>query len=56
MPVVLLFTLFAEPRVGKAQAKRLEDVRNRRKCRHIYSLLAGMAAITWSPSLLMQQP
>ena len=55
MPVVLLFTLFAEPRIGKPQTKRLEeDVRSHRDCRHIYPLLAGMAAKTWSLSLLMQ--
>ena len=38
MPIVLLFTLcslFAEPRVGKAQAKRLEeDARSHRNRRH----------------------
>ena len=48
-PVVLLFTpftLFVEPRVGKAQANRLEeDLRSRRSCRHVYSLLPGAAAI-----------
>ena len=48
-PVVSLFTLstlFAEPRVGKVQAKRLEgDLRRHRNCRHIYSLLAGIATI-----------
>ena len=45
-PVVLLFLLFAEPRVGKAQAKRLErDSRSHRNCRHIYSLLVDAAAI-----------
>ena len=45
-PVVLLFTLFAELRVGKARAKRLEeDTRNHRNCRHIYFLLADLAAI-----------
>ena len=48
-PVVLLFipfTLFVEPRVGKAQAKRLEeDLRSCRSCRHVYSLLPGVAAI-----------
>ena len=46
MPVVLLITLFTEPRVGQAQAKRLEgDSRSRRSCRHIYSLLADTAAV-----------
>ena len=41
MPIVLLFTLLAEPRVGKTRAKRLEeDSRNRRNFRHAYSLLA----------------
>ena len=48
-PVVSLFTLptrFAEPRVGKVQAKRLEgESRSHRNCRHIYSLLAGVATI-----------
>ena len=50
MPIVLLFTLFslfAEPREGKAQAKRLEeDAKSHRNCRHVYSLLAGRVAIT----------
>ena len=59
MPIVLLFmlsTLFAEPRVGKVQTKRLEGVlRSHRNCRHIYSLLAGMAARTQPLSCLMQQ-
>ena len=56
-PVVSLFTLFAEPTVGKVQARKLEgDVRSRRICRHIYSLLAGMAAITQPLSCLVQQP
>ena len=39
MPVVLLFTLFplfAEPRIGKARA---------RKCRYGYSLLVDAAAV-----------
>ena len=48
-PIVLHFTLvtlFAEPRLGKTQAKRLEeDARSHRNCEHISSLLAGMAAI-----------
>ena len=56
-PVVSLFTLFAEPRVGKAQAKKLEgDARSHRNCRHIYSVLAGMAAMTQPLSWMMQQP
>ena len=38
---ISLCVLFAEPRVGKAQAKRQEKgSRSRRNCRHIYSLLA----------------
>ena len=49
MPIVMLFTLstpFAETRVGKARAKRLDgDSRSRWNCRHIYSLLADTAAI-----------
>ena len=48
-PAVLLFTLltlFAEPRVGKAQTKRLEeDSRSHKNCRYVYSLLADAAAI-----------
>ena len=48
--IVLLFTLFTlstEPGVGKARVKRLEeDSRCCKSSRHIYSLLAGMAAIT----------
>ena len=45
-PIVLLFTLFAEPRVRKAGAERLEgNSRSCRNCRHVYSLLAGTAAI-----------
>ena len=39
-PNVLLFTLFSlfdEPREGKAQAKRLEeDERSHRNCRHVF--------------------
>ena len=58
--IVLVFTLFAlftEPRVGKARAKSLEeDARICRKCRHIYSLLAGVVAITQPLSWLTQQP
>ena len=46
---VLLLTLcalFVEPCVAKALAKRLEeDVSIHRNCRHIYSLLAGAAAV-----------
>ena len=42
MPVVLLFTLFTEPRVGQAQAKRLEG--------------AVGAADTFILSWLTQQP
>ena len=49
MPIVLLFTLstlFAESRVGKVRARRLEeDTRSLRNCRHVYSLLADTAAI-----------
>ena len=41
-------TLFAEPKVDKALAKRPEkkNTRSHRNCRHVYSLLSGMAAIT----------
>ena len=47
VPVVSLFTLFTESRVRKACAKKLEgDLRSRRNCRHIYSLLADTAAMT----------
>ena len=49
MPVVLLFTLstlFAEPGVGKGQAKRLEeDLRSNGNCRHVYSFLADPTAV-----------
>ena len=46
MPIVLLFTLLAEPRVGKAQVKSLEkELRSHRNCRHVYFLLADAAAI-----------
>ena len=39
-------TLFAEPRGGKAQAKRLEeDLRSYRNCKYFYCLLADAAAI-----------
>ena len=56
-PIALLFmlsALFAEPRVGKAWAKRLEeDSRGLRNCRHIYPLPADTAAITtYSVALL----
>lgn len=35
-----------EPRVGKVQAKRLEeDAKSCRSCRHAYPLLAGTAAV-----------
>ena len=49
-------SLSAEPRVGKAQAKRLErDVRRCRNCRNV-SLLAGAAAVSQlSPLWLTQQ-
>ena len=41
---ISLCKLLVEPRIGKAQAKRVEeDARSRRNCRHIYSLLAGAA-------------
>ena len=44
---ISLFTLFTEPRVGKAPAKSLEeDSRSCRIFRHVYSLLAYTAAIT----------
>ena len=58
-PAVLLFTLcalFAEPRVGKELAKRLQgDSRNNSNCRRVHSLLGGMAAITQSPSWRKQE-
>ena len=39
---ILLFILFAEPKVGKVWAGKLEEnSRSRRNCRHIYSLMAG---------------
>ena len=48
-PVVSLFTLsalFAEPRVGKAWGKMLEeDARSHRNFRHVYFLLAGTAPV-----------
>ena len=55
-PIVQMVTLFAEPRVGKTQAKRLEgDLRNPRNCRFTYPLLAGTTAVTQSLSWLRQQ-
>ena len=51
-----LCPLFVEPRVGKAQAKRLErDLRSRRNFRQVYSLLVGTAAITQPLSRLAQR-
>ena len=48
--------LFAEPRVGKAQAKRMEeDSKSHRNCRHNYSLLHGTEAITLPLLWLMQE-
>ena len=45
MATVSLPTLFAEPRVGKARAGKLEESsRSRRNCRHVYSLQTGAAA------------
>ena len=48
-PAVLLFTLctvFAEPRAGQVQAKRLgEDAESGKICSHVYFLLAGTAAV-----------
>lgn len=42
-----LFTLFIEPRVGKAGAGKLEESsRTHRNYRHVYSLLTGVATIT----------
>ena len=42
---ISLCALFAEPMVGKTQAKRLEEnSRSRRNCRCIYSFLAGATA------------
>ena len=35
-------SLMAEPSIGKARARKLEeDARNHRNCKHVYSLLAG---------------
>lgn len=60
VPVVSLFTLstlFVELRVGKARAKRLEeDLRSRRDYRHVYSLLAGIAATIQRLSWLAWHP
>ena len=43
---ISLCALFTEPRVAKMWAKRLErDSKSHRNCRHIYSLLAGAAAV-----------
>ena len=59
VPIVLQFTLvtlFAEPRLGKTQAKRLEEeASSYRNCKHVSSLLAGMAAIAQPLSWMMQQ-
>ena len=56
LPVFLLSTLFTEPRVGKVLGKRLEeDTRSCRNHRYVYSLLAGMMAITHPFCWLMQQ-
>lgn len=68
-PDVLLFTLttlFAEPRVGDAQAERMEEeARSHTNRRHVYSFLAGTAAVaadvtqhslTQPPSWLTQWP
>ena len=48
-PIVLLFTLstlFAEPRVGDAQAGRMEEeARSSMNCRYAYSPLDGTAAV-----------
>ena len=55
-PTVSLFTLcplFTEARVGKARGKRLEEnSRSSRNCRHIYSLLAGAAAVAQTHCIL----
>ena len=43
---VSLFTLLTEPGVDKVQARKLEeDSRSHRICRHVYSLMAGAAAM-----------
>ena len=53
---ISLCALFAEPVVGEARAKKLEeDLRGCRNWRHAYSLLAGIAAITQPLSWLAQQ-
>ena len=45
MATVSLPTLFAEPRVGKARAGKLEEnSRSCRNCRHVYSLQIDAAA------------
>ena len=50
-----LFALFAEPKVDKALCKRPEkSTRSQSNCRHDYSLLSGMAAITQPLSGLTQ--
>ena len=55
--IVLLFIVLVESRVGKVRAERLEeDLRSHRDCRHVFSLLAGLAALTQPLSWLMQQP
>ena len=54
--IVLLFILLVESRVGKVQAERLEEDLSHRDCRHVFSLLAGLAALTQPLSWLMQQP
>ena len=54
--IVLLFIVLVESRVGKVQAERLEeDLRSHRDCRHVFSLLAGLAALT-QPLSWLQQP
>ena len=43
----LLFSLFAEARAGKEWAGKLEeDARSQKNCRHVSSLLTGIAALT----------
>ena len=46
-PIVLLILVaqFAEPSVRKLSAKIQGDSRSHRNCRHVYSLLAGAAAV-----------
>lgn len=57
MPTILLFTLctvFAEPRLGKVQAKRLEeDAKSCTKCRYVYSFLADAAAVPQCSPLMV---